>query len=116
MAASKFAECQKTIASLGQQLRSLATLEDFLTDSEKPLELIGEGIQGPKNGREPLKLQFIERGDGTRLSKSGSERESSFSLNPTIALENTRNGFGKFLPRSKSVSRNENQRERYRKL
>ncbi|XP_041004907.1 filament-like plant protein 3 isoform X2 [Juglans microcarpa x Juglans regia] len=39
VAASKFAECQKTIASLGQQLRSLATLEDFLTDSEKPLEL-----------------------------------------------------------------------------
>ena len=32
VAASKFAECQKTIASLGQQLRSLATLEDFLLD------------------------------------------------------------------------------------
>ncbi|KAM7523505.1 hypothetical protein LguiA_013407 [Lonicera macranthoides] len=32
VAASKFAECQKTIASLGQQLRSLATLEDFLID------------------------------------------------------------------------------------
>lgn len=109
MAASKFAECQKTIASLGQQLKSLATLEDFLTDSETPLELIGEGTQGLKNSREPLKLQFSERGDGTRLSKGGTERESSFSLNPTIAFEKTQNGFGKFFPRSKSVSRNENQ-------
>ncbi|KAF5457910.1 hypothetical protein F2P56_021982 [Juglans regia] len=109
VAAGKFAECQKTIASLGQQLKSLATLEDFLTDSEKPLELIGEGTQGPKNGRDPLKLQFSERGDGTRLSKSGSERESSFSLNPTIAFEKTQNGFGKFFPRRESVSWNENQ-------
>ncbi|KAG2711449.1 hypothetical protein I3760_04G077700 [Carya illinoinensis] len=109
VAASKFAECQKTIASLGQQLKSLATLEDFLTDSETPLELIGEGTQGLKNSREPLKLQFSERGDGTRLSKSGTERESSFSLNPTIAFEKTQKGFGKFFPRSKSVSQNENQ-------
>lgn len=30
VAAGKLAECQKTIASLGQQLKSLATLEDFL--------------------------------------------------------------------------------------
>lgn len=43
MAASKLAECQKTIASLGRQLNSLATLEDFLTESEKPLELNNEG-------------------------------------------------------------------------
>ncbi|KAK4486625.1 hypothetical protein RD792_006810 [Penstemon davidsonii] len=34
VAASKFAECQKTIASLGRQLKSLATLDDFLIDSE----------------------------------------------------------------------------------
>lgn len=43
MAASKLAECQKTIASLGRQLNSLATLEDFLTESEKSLELNNEG-------------------------------------------------------------------------
>ncbi|KAM1089560.1 hypothetical protein ACFX1X_017580 [Malus domestica] len=45
LAANKYAECQKTIASLGQQLKSLATLEDFLVDSERPSELIGAGIQ-----------------------------------------------------------------------
>lgn len=33
IAAGKLAECQKTIASLGKQLKSLATLEDFLTDA-----------------------------------------------------------------------------------
>ncbi|KAL1531534.1 filament-like plant protein 3 [Salvia divinorum] len=33
-AAGRFAECQKTIASLGRQLKTLATLEDFLIDSE----------------------------------------------------------------------------------
>ncbi|KAH7566952.1 hypothetical protein ACOSP7_023655 [Xanthoceras sorbifolium] len=52
VAASKFAECQKTIASLGQQLRSLTTLEDFLIDSEKPMDLTGEGLQSSKNGEQ----------------------------------------------------------------
>ncbi|KAL3014474.1 hypothetical protein AAZX31_06G108400 [Glycine max] len=33
LAAGKLAECQKTIASLGNQLSSLATLEDFLIDT-----------------------------------------------------------------------------------
>ncbi|GMH00704.1 hypothetical protein Nepgr_002543 [Nepenthes gracilis] len=33
LAAGKLAECQKTISSLGNQLKSLATLEDFLIDS-----------------------------------------------------------------------------------
>jgi hypothetical protein len=42
LAASKFAECQKTIASLGQQLQSLATLEDILMDSDMPSDLIDE--------------------------------------------------------------------------
>lgn len=56
MAASKFAECQKTIASLGRQLRSLVTLDDFLIDSEKPLEHTDEG----KNGGESWNLQATE--------------------------------------------------------
>ncbi|KAL2504683.1 Filament-like plant protein 3 [Abeliophyllum distichum] len=40
VAASKFTECQKTIASLSRQLKSLATLDDFLIDSERPIELL----------------------------------------------------------------------------
>ncbi|RZB65885.1 Filament-like plant protein [Glycine soja] len=42
----KFAECQKTIESLGLQLKSLATLEDFLLDSESPMELACEVTPG----------------------------------------------------------------------
>ncbi|XP_071720074.1 filament-like plant protein 3 [Rutidosis leptorrhynchoides] len=34
MAGSKFAECQKTIVSLNRQLQILATLDDFLIDTE----------------------------------------------------------------------------------
>ncbi|KAF8405715.1 hypothetical protein HHK36_007792 [Tetracentron sinense] len=56
MAAGKLAECQKTIASLGRQLKSLATLEDFLVDSEKPLELTGGGSPVPKDSGEPWKF------------------------------------------------------------
>lgn len=44
LAASKFAECQKTIASLGQQLKSLVTLEDILMDSDMPSDLIDEAM------------------------------------------------------------------------
>ncbi|KAG8373670.1 hypothetical protein BUALT_Bualt11G0048600 [Buddleja alternifolia] len=40
VAANKFAECQKTIASLGRQLKSLATFEDFLMDSERPVAVL----------------------------------------------------------------------------
>ncbi|KAI3462409.1 hypothetical protein Pfo_019072 [Paulownia fortunei] len=40
VAATKFAECQNTIASLGRQLKSLATLEDFLIDSERPVAVL----------------------------------------------------------------------------
>ncbi|GFP90627.1 filament-like plant protein 3 [Phtheirospermum japonicum] len=35
VAASKFAECQKTIASLDRQLKSLATFEDFTIDDDE---------------------------------------------------------------------------------
>ncbi|XP_021682993.2 filament-like plant protein isoform X2 [Hevea brasiliensis] len=48
-AASKFAECQKTISSLGRQLKSLKTMKDFLLDSENSLDLTGEGLQCPIN-------------------------------------------------------------------
>lgn len=48
VAATKFAECQKTIASLGRQLKCLATLEDFLNDSQKLLSLPLEISKGDR--------------------------------------------------------------------
>ncbi|KAF7840157.1 filament-like plant protein 3 [Senna tora] len=98
LAASRFAECQKTIASLGHQLKSLATLEDFLVDSQNPTELTCEVPQNPQNGAEALKLHphrdFPKR-----------DFESTIPLKSSISHEKSRNGFGKFAPRSKSVSR-----------
>ncbi|XP_057499961.1 filament-like plant protein 3 [Actinidia eriantha] len=55
VASSKLAECQKTIASLGRQLKSLATLEDFLIDSEKSSELPKDGSQFPDDSLESRK-------------------------------------------------------------
>lgn len=45
MAASKFAECQKTISSLTRQLKSLATFEDLLLDSEKCSDVASEELK-----------------------------------------------------------------------
>ena len=66
MAAKKFAECQKTIASLGQQLKSLASLEEFLLDPEKPL-----GAEAAPNYRNGIK-QDLQSND-LSLPKRDSE-------------------------------------------
>ncbi|XP_047167663.1 filament-like plant protein 3 isoform X2 [Vigna umbellata] len=99
LAATKFAECRKTIESLGLQLKSLATLEDFLLDSESSMDF--EVTPGPQNGDEQLKnlpsnLSLIKR-----------DSEPSVSLNQlsSITHEKTHNGFGRFNSRSKSVSK-----------
>ncbi|KAJ8531091.1 hypothetical protein K7X08_025822 [Anisodus acutangulus] len=39
IAASQFAECQKTIASINWQLKSLAIMDDFFIDSDEPLQI-----------------------------------------------------------------------------
>lgn len=105
LATSKFAECQKTIASLGKQLKSLATLEDFLLDTENPMELTCEEVtqqsQSHQNGGEKLKLNKSD----LSLPKRDSEPPISLKLNSSITHEKSRNGFGKFVPRSKSVSK-----------
>uniref|UniRef100_A0A803LK39 Uncharacterized protein n=2 Tax=Chenopodium quinoa TaxID=63459 RepID=A0A803LK39_CHEQI len=57
VAAGKLADCQQTIASLGSQLKSLATLEDFLID---PASIPGFSAPAPLMARrstgEPWKL------------------------------------------------------------
>ncbi|KAF9608403.1 hypothetical protein IFM89_009769 [Coptis chinensis] len=87
VAAGKLAECQKTIASLGLQLKSLATLEDFMIDSERPLlsegTLISTSIElwkspsskdpVPKRNRDPSKAITV---DGREPSPNGKHGES----------------------------------------
>ncbi|OVA11470.1 Filament-like plant protein [Macleaya cordata] len=78
VAAGKLAECQKTIASLGQQLKSLATLEDFMIDlAEKPLDVSVVGGSTPipnKSGGEYWRLHsndaYFPKTDAAHLSKA----------------------------------------------
>lgn len=122
IATSKFAECQKTIASLGRQLKSLATLEDFLMDSEKTTELPKEGSQFPEDGPESLKLPSgdlhspkNDSEDPKTISscpgplENGGETGSllSRSQQQAVTVEKSRNGFGKLFPRSNSRRQNE---------
>ncbi|KAL6312726.1 hypothetical protein AAG906_010678 [Vitis piasezkii] len=95
VAASKLAECQKTIASLGRQLKSLATLEDLLLDSEKPLQPMSEGLHHPKDGAEQWTLH--PEPDHSASIKKSKDEASTLPLNPMVMTsEKSRNGFGSF--------------------
>ncbi|XVF58872.1 hypothetical protein PTKIN_Ptkin07bG0101000 [Pterospermum kingtungense] len=114
IAASKLAECQRTIASLGQQLKSLATLEDFLIDSDKPPELVDGGLLCPENTKEQLKLLGFTDivlsdsesskivGEHVKYSGNGNAMESTLPLKPVIASGKTRTGFEKIFPLGRS--------------
>ncbi|KAH6799995.1 hypothetical protein C2S52_000459 [Perilla frutescens var. hirtella] len=122
VAADKLAECQKTIASLGRQLKSLATLEDFLIDTSnipgfcKGTLLPDTGADIPKvpsnddafndtshSTTTRDKLSILENGNSDESSSSSSTTSalSTCSANQVIASK-SRNGFGKFFSRSKS--------------
>ncbi|KAJ6740898.1 FILAMENT-LIKE PLANT PROTEIN 3 [Salix purpurea] len=118
VAASKLAECQKTISSLGLQLKSLATFEDLLFDSEKSSDASSEGLKDhadgeqqrpdPRNQSSGRDSEAFQVSRGALRSKKGSNRESPLSLNSSFVSEKNRNGFGKFPPRGHSKVRNEN--------
>ncbi|KAF5727618.1 hypothetical protein HS088_TW22G01314 [Tripterygium wilfordii] len=105
--ASKLAECQKTISSLGHQLKSLATLEDFLIDFDKPLNLTNDGSSSSKNADASSDLCFT-RGNSDESPravsnyfgdpKNGSTRESILSQSCSIMDEKSGNGIGNFIP------------------
>nr|XP_016484571.1 PREDICTED: filament-like plant protein isoform X4 [Nicotiana tabacum] len=120
VAADKLAECQKTIASLGKQLQSLATLEDFLIDTAN---LPGFSRGGPVVARasgEEWKLHvnetFTQRQnpDTSKIGNSsnsmnGNEGESSSSSSSSstssatqVITSKSKNGFGKMFSRSKT--------------
>ncbi|PIN10224.1 hypothetical protein CDL12_17194 [Handroanthus impetiginosus] len=126
VAANKLAECQKTIASLGKQLKSLATLEDFLIDTSK----IPGFCKGPLVSDEGSEIWKLHSNDtfsdsdrsrtstdkGSRL-ENGNDEDSSTpsslttsSANQVTAAKN-KNGFGKFFSRNKSVLELNNRQE-----
>ncbi|KAL0432214.1 UNVERIFIED_CONTAM: Filament-like plant protein [Sesamum latifolium] len=125
VAADKLAECQKTIASLGRQLKSLATLEYFLIDTSNLPGLSG-GQLVTRTGGEIWRITsnetFLPQCDSDRsrtsmenYSNLGNGNEDS-SLSSSLSAPSTnhitpaksRNSFGKIFSRSKSVSELEN--------
>ncbi|KAL8467107.1 hypothetical protein ACS0TY_035982 [Phlomoides rotata] len=86
VAADKLEECQKTIASLGRQLQSLATLEDFLIDTSNIPELSRESSNS-------------DTGELWRVPDNDSSRSSSSSPSSTNhgTTAKSRNSFGKFF-------------------
>ncbi|KAL5704378.1 hypothetical protein ACHQM5_022817 [Ranunculus cassubicifolius] len=121
VAAGKLAECQKTIASLGRQLKSLATLEDFMIDSEQPAESNGGSPEIPKINGSPSTSGFVSRTNTDPLrtpridgknsispqSSSSSSSTSNSSVNISVTSDKNRNGFGKLFSRSKSAMKGE---------
>ncbi|KAF9678913.1 hypothetical protein SADUNF_Sadunf07G0085900 [Salix dunnii] len=118
VAASKLADCQKTISSLGLQLKSLASFEDLLFDSEKSSDASSEGLKDhadgeqqrpdPRNQSSGRDSEAFQVSKGALRSKKGSNRESPLPLNSSFVSEKNRNGFGKFPPRGHTKFRNEN--------
>lgn len=125
VAAGKLAECQKTIASLGNQLKSLAALEDFLIDTTQlPEFTASESLDATRDGEEQCKhsngtlspkrdsdytkvvddnyeLSMIKNEDDSTPSSSSST-SSSVITNHVVNSEKNRNGFAKFFSRTKS--------------
>ncbi|KAI4307270.1 hypothetical protein L6164_030474 [Bauhinia variegata] len=112
LAAGKLAECQKTIASLGNQLQSLATLEDFLIDTASIPGFSASPSLLARAGGDTWKLHsndtFSPRRDSGSSSPSANRREetsppSSAAMPPNhVSSERSRNGFAKFFSRTKS--------------
>nr|KYP45656.1 Filament-like plant protein 3 [Cajanus cajan] len=122
LAARKLVECQKTIASLGNQLKSLATLEDFLIDTSiipASPSLVGQasgdmwklhsnGTYSPKRDSTTSRLAdgsscppfFNKNEETSQLSLTSST--SSTALPNHGSSERSRNGFAKFFSRTKS--------------
>ncbi|XP_042058881.1 filament-like plant protein 3 isoform X2 [Salvia splendens] len=94
VAADKLAECQKTIASLGRQLQSLATLEDFFIDTSS--------IPGDASSS--------DIGELWRLPSNGDANGNKDSMRSSSSTKNW-NSLGKFFVRSKSVADHYNGQE-----
>ncbi|CAN0892362.1 Filament-like plant protein (Fragment) [Linum grandiflorum] len=112
LAAGKLAECQKTILSLGKQLKSLATLEDFLIDTGSIPEISSGGAASVSNGEELWRLHSNQTYSPPIGSSSSSRAAADHQSSPPSASSSTsslhtssdrnRNGFAKFFSRSKN--------------
>lgn len=100
VAAGKLAECQKTIASLGRQLKALAnfdqlTLETNLVDPNQ----IGSPATSTALSECSNNVHVVEPTANNRGGESPSSTSSS-SSSSIVNAEKTENGFGRFFPRN----------------
>ncbi|KAL3026409.1 hypothetical protein AAZX31_04G229700 [Glycine max] len=113
LAAGKLAECQKTIASLGNQLSSLATLEDFLIDTTSIPEFSASPSLIARAGGDMLqKLHsndtYLPKRDsgssrsGPPLNKNEETSPPSSTNLPNHESSKSRNGFAKFFSQTES--------------
>ncbi|KAK7353185.1 hypothetical protein VNO80_18625 [Phaseolus coccineus] len=107
LAAGKLAECQKTIASLGNQLSSLATLEDFLIDTTSIPELSATPSLIARDRAVMLKSHSNGTYSTRRDSDSSSKNEessppSSTNLPKHDNSEKSINGFVNFFSQTES--------------
>ncbi|KAL3641257.1 hypothetical protein CASFOL_016225 [Castilleja foliolosa] len=108
VAADKLAECQKTIASLGKQLKSLATLEDFLIDTST----VPRFSKGPSNDMfcnlVPQSLSnYLENGKCEEPQPHSSLHPLS-DIRVVTTASKSRSGFGKLFSRIKSTRKLDN--------
>ncbi|EOA36839.1 hypothetical protein CARUB_v10008676mg [Capsella rubella] len=119
-AVGKFADCQKTIASLGKQLQSLATLEDFLIDTasipdsaryvhKKEAFLQKDPPECVKtiNGRS-LEYLVIKNSNNSHTSPPCSSSSDSTTVSLIMSTkrgssEKNRNGFATVFTRSRNA-------------
>ncbi|XP_061372642.1 filament-like plant protein [Gastrolobium bilobum] len=118
LAAGKLVECQKTVVSLGNQLSSLATLEDFLIDTVSIPEFCASPSLIARVGGEMWKLHstdtFSPKSDSSSsrsadgssvppLNKNEkSSPPSSINLPNHVSSDKSEKGFAKFLSQTES--------------
>ncbi|THU70925.1 hypothetical protein C4D60_Mb08t30130 [Musa balbisiana] len=104
VAAGKLEECQKTIASLNRQLKSLTDLDDFMLGAEK-LEHDGS-LQDPGGS----KAKDFHHNDSSEVEGSGTlpDGKESIPLQSSFYLlsssSSSLSGFVRSLPHSRSIS------------
>ncbi|KAG6432611.1 hypothetical protein SASPL_104192 [Salvia splendens] len=98
VAADKLAECQRTIASLGMQLKSLVMLEDFLIDTTN----VPNGALLSSMPKTPSSDETSHSTTASSDVENGSSEESLALSTIHVTAAKSRNGFGKFFARSKS--------------
>ncbi|KAF3777748.1 Filament-like plant protein [Nymphaea thermarum] len=101
VAAGKLAECQKTIASLGRQLKALANFDQLMleTNMVDPNQIGSPTIVSSALSEYSTNVHVVEPTASNRDGESPSSTSSS-SSSSLVNAEKTKNGFGRFFPRN----------------